>query len=87
MHSERPSCLDTQVVTAWAITWVEPVVCPEAYPKLAVDSGTCWEEIAGFSRAVRTGNRVCVSGTTATDANGNVVGGSDPAAQVCCLAA
>jgi len=53
----------------------------EAFPRLAVDSGTCWESIAGFSRAVRTGNRVCVSGTTATDANGNVVGGSDPAAQ------
>jgi enamine deaminase RidA (YjgF/YER057c/UK114 family) len=46
-----------------------------------VSSGTTWESIAGFSRAVRIGNVIHVSGTTATDENGNVVGLNDPHAQ------
>jgi enamine deaminase RidA (YjgF/YER057c/UK114 family) len=46
-----------------------------------VFSGTAWEEIVGYSRAVRIGNVVEVAGTTAVDAAGNVVGGADPGAQ------
>jgi enamine deaminase RidA (YjgF/YER057c/UK114 family) len=43
-------------------------------------SGTAWESLAGFSRAVRRGNRIYVSGTTATHGD-RAIGGSDPAAQ------
>lgn len=43
-------------------------------------TGTVWESLAGFSRAVRIGDRVVVSGTTATHRD-RAIGGDDPAAQ------
>ncbi len=43
-------------------------------------SGTVWEDIAGFSQAVRKGNRISISGTTATHGD-QAMGGNDPAAQ------
>ncbi len=60
---------------------------PAPYPTRRVDdertlalSGTVWEDLAGFSRATRRGNRVFVSGTTATHGD-RVIGSGDPLTQ------
>lgn len=48
--------------------------------RTVVGSGTAWEGIAGYGRAVRVGGRVLVSGTTAMHGD-RLIGGNDPAAQ------
>jgi len=54
---------------------------PVSRARAHVTSGTVWEDLAGFSRAVRHGDRIYVSGTTATQGVRGI-GGSDPEAQM-----
>ncbi|WP_237213061.1 aldo/keto reductase [Falsiroseomonas oryziterrae] len=49
--------------------------------RLRVDSGSVWEGLCGYSRAVRVGDRILVSGTTATHTDGSVVCPGDPGGQ------
>jgi aryl-alcohol dehydrogenase-like predicted oxidoreductase/enamine deaminase RidA (YjgF/YER057c/UK114 family) len=49
--------------------------------RLRVDTGSVWESLAGYSRAVRIGDRILVSGTTATHGGGEVVCKGDPRGQ------
>ena len=46
--------------------------------RLNISSGAKWEDIVGYSRAVRVGNVIEVAGTTAVDEAGDLVGADDP---------
>jgi enamine deaminase RidA (YjgF/YER057c/UK114 family) len=46
-----------------------------------LSTGSPWEPVVGYSRAVKVGNRIYVAGTTATDARGEIVGVDDAYAQ------
>lgn len=46
-------------------------------PRTNYSSGAKWEDIVGYSRAVKVGDQIFVTGTVAVDADNNLVGGND----------
>jgi aryl-alcohol dehydrogenase-like predicted oxidoreductase/enamine deaminase RidA (YjgF/YER057c/UK114 family) len=54
---------------------------PDRPARLRLDTGSIWESLAGYSRAVRIGDRIVVSGTTATHGAGEVIAPGSPGSQ------
>ena len=67
-------------LAAVAPLW-EPKPVPGRADRWTLDSASQWEPIAGYARAVRMGQRILVSGTTATHGNGQLIGRGDAAVQ------
>ena len=81
----RPPFLTASGDLSHHLAALPPVYAREPVPGHAerwrVGSGSVWEGLAGYARAVRTGRRILVSGTTATHGAGRLVGADDAAAQ------
>ena len=45
--------------------------------RINISSGTKWEEVVGYSRVVKVGNQIFVTGTTSVDEDGNIIGVGD----------
>jgi aryl-alcohol dehydrogenase-like predicted oxidoreductase/enamine deaminase RidA (YjgF/YER057c/UK114 family) len=54
---------------------------PARPDRLRIDTGSIWEPLAGYSRAVKVGDRILVSGTTATHGAGEIIAPGSPASQ------
>lgn len=69
---ENQSRASTYILFVWATN------ISQAMQRKSFSSGTLWESIIGYSPSVRFGDIVYISGTTASDKQGNIVGIDDP---------
>lgn len=81
----RPPFLTASGDLSHHLSAIAPFYASEPVPgrpdRCRVSTGSVWEEVCGFSRAVRAGNRILVSGTTATHHDGRAVAPGDAASQ------
>jgi aryl-alcohol dehydrogenase-like predicted oxidoreductase/enamine deaminase RidA (YjgF/YER057c/UK114 family) len=81
----RPPFLTASGDLSHHLSALEPFYAAEAMPRrpgrTRVSTGSIWETVCGFSRAVRVDGRILVSGTTATHHDGRAIAPDDPAAQ------
>ena len=78
--SSRPLAISAITSPAFPRS-MQPSRCPESPGACASIRGSIWEPLAGYSRAVRVGDRILVSGTTATHGAGEVIAPGNPASQ------